>query len=81
MQDAQFERLIRCFEKVFGGLSRSDILAAAPANVAAWDSVAHITLLSLISEEFGLEIDFEEFEGATSFASILELVRARTANV
>jgi acyl carrier protein len=80
MQDAMAERLVSCFEKVFGGLSPSEIPAATHETVAAWDSIAQVTLLSLIGEEFGIDIDFEEFEGATSFAAILELVRARTAN-
>ena len=80
MQDAHFERLMGCFEKVFPNLSRSDIPAATHDSVAVWDSVAQLTLLSLVGEEFGIEIDFEEFEGATSFATILEFVRARSAN-
>ena len=80
MQDAHFEPLVGCFEKVFPNLSRGDISAATHDSVAAWDSIAHVTLLSLIGEEFGIDIDFEDFEGATSFAAVLELVRARTAN-
>jgi acyl carrier protein len=75
MHDANIGRLIGCFEKVFPNLSRSDISAATQDNVAAWDSVAQITLLSLVGEEFGVEIDFEGFEGATSFDAILNMVR------
>jgi acyl carrier protein len=80
MQDACFERLAGCFEKVFPKLSRNEIPNATEASVAGWDSMAHVTLLSLIGEEFGVDIDFEDFEGATSFPAILELVRARAAN-
>jgi acyl carrier protein len=80
MQDPHFERLMGCFEKVFPHLSRSDIPAATHENVAGWDSIAQVTLLSLVGEEFGIEIDFEEFEGSTSFAAILEFVSARSAN-
>jgi acyl carrier protein len=81
MQDEHLERLVGCFEKVFPNLSRSDISAADHGSIAAWDSLAHVTLLSLVGEEFGIDIDFEEFEGATSFAAILDLVRAKTVNV
>jgi len=80
MQDAHSERLVACFEKVFPNLGRSGICSATHENVAAWDSIAHVTLLGLIGEEFGVDIDFEEFEGATSFAAILELVRGRDVN-
>ena len=44
-----------------------------------WDSLAHITLLTVINEEFGVDVDFEEFEGATSFAAILERVERLAA--
>jgi acyl carrier protein len=78
--DEQFERLVSCFKKVFPNMSRSDIPSATQESLPAWDSIAHVTLISLIGEEFGLDLDFEEFDGATSFASILELLRARMAN-
>jgi acyl carrier protein len=85
MPDAHLEqpildRLIRCFETVFPNVNPSDIPAATHESLAAWDSIAHVTLLSVIGEEFGIDLDFEEFEGATSFAAILNLVRARTVN-
>ena len=38
--------------------------------MADWDSVAQVTLLTVIGEEFGIEVDFEEFEGATSFEEL-----------
>ena len=80
MQDARFDRLVNCFERVFPKLSPSDIPSVTHESVAGWDSIAQVTLLSLIGEEFGVDIDFEDFEGATSFATILELVRTRTGN-
>ena len=80
MQDEQTERLINCFATVFPNISRSDIPSITQENIAAWDSIAHVTLISLIGEEFGIDLDFEEFDGATSFASILEVLRARMAS-
>ena len=77
MQDELVERLVKCFKQVFPAMSTADIPAATQEGTSAWDSVAHVTLLSLIGEEFGIDIDFEEFAEATSFASILDLVRAR----
>jgi len=52
---------------------------ASVDTIGTWDSVAHVTLLSLIGEEFAIDIDFEEFAGATSFPEILERVRAVTS--
>lgn len=71
------ERLVKCFKQVFPAMNTAEIPAATQEATSAWDSVAHVTLLSLIGEEFGIDIDFEEFAEATSFAAILDLVRAR----
>lgn len=79
MQDEKAERLIGCFRQVFPSMSREEIPSAAQENIAAWDSIAHVTLLSLIGEEFGIDIDFEEFADANSFPAILDLVRANAA--
>ena len=78
IQNANTERLVGCFENVFPGLSRGAILLATPDTVADWDSVAHVTLLSLIGESFGLDV--EDFEEAASFAAIHEVVNARTTS-
>ena len=80
MRDTDFERLVGCFKKVFGNLSPGDIPAATHESIAAWDSIAHITLLNLIREEFNIDIDFDEFDGATSFAAILDLIRSKTGD-
>jgi acyl carrier protein len=77
MVDAQSERLITCFRNVFPNMSPADIPAATQESTAVWDSIAHVTLLSLIGEEFGVDIDFEEFADAASFPAILDLVRAK----
>ncbi len=79
MQDSDFDRLVNCFQNVFPNLSASDIPDATHANVAEWDSIAQITLLSLVGEAFSREIDFEEFEDATSFQAILKLLQANAA--
>ncbi len=79
MDDPTAETLKDCFEKVFPDLPRSAIPAASHANLAAWDSLAQVTLLSLVGEELALDIDFEEMEGATSYAALLALVREQLA--
>jgi acyl carrier protein len=64
------EKLGRCFALAFPKLDPSQYATASAQNMSEWDSITQVTLLSLIGEEFGREIDFEEFEGATSFESL-----------
>ena len=66
------ERLTTCFATVFPKLAASRITVASVQDVPEWDSVAQVNLLSVIGEEFGMEIDFDEFEDATSFRAIAE---------
>jgi acyl carrier protein len=76
MDDAR-EKLGRCFHLAFPKLDPSQYATASVHNVSEWDSIAQLTLLTLIGEEFGREIDFEEFEGATSFESLLQALQVQ----
>ncbi len=76
-EQAQYQKLVNCFERTFPDLDPSVIPNASQDTVKNWDSIAQVTLLSLIGEEFEADIDFEEFENATSFAKVLEVVRSR----
>ena len=66
------QRLANCFSNAFPKIKPDEIPRASAASLAAWDSVAHITLLSAISEEFGVELEPEEFEELVSFALIAD---------
>lgn len=65
-------RLSRCFALAFPKLDPSQYEIASAQNVSEWDSIAQLTLLTLIAEEFQWEIDFEEFEDATSFEALAQ---------
>lgn len=78
--DDDSELLIACFEKVFPELSRSAIPGTSTETLPAWDSLAQVTLLSLIGEQFSLDIDFEELQGATSYERLLDFVRRTAAD-
>jgi len=41
--------------------------------------MASITLLSLVGEEFGTDLDMDDFEQFTSYQGILEYLRANAA--
>jgi len=64
------DKLAKCFSLAFPNLDPSRIPSFTAADVKEWDSVAQVTLLSLIGEEFGIDIDFEAFDGATSFEAL-----------
>jgi acyl carrier protein len=64
------DKLDRCFALAFPKLDPSQYATASSKNMSEWDSITQLTLLTLIGEEFGRDIDFEEFEGATSFEAL-----------
>jgi acyl carrier protein len=66
------EQVTNCFANVFSDLPPSEIPKASAESLAAWDSVAHITLLSAIAEEFGLEFEVEDYEELTSYTAIVD---------
>jgi len=51
------ENLTKCFSTVFPELSREEIVAASPNTVGAWDSLSAVTLVALIEEEFGIQLE------------------------
>jgi acyl carrier protein len=70
-------KLERCFLTVFPGISPEKIQTADSRNMPKWDSIAQVTLLSLIGEEFRLPIDFGEFADACSFPEILQILESK----
>jgi acyl carrier protein len=64
-------RLARCFAAAFPGIDPSVITSASLETEEAWDSVAAVTLVTLIEEEFGVQMDLEALEHLSSFSSIL----------
>jgi acyl carrier protein len=69
-------RLLKCFSAVFSDLPETDIPRASATTVAGWDSLASITLLSVLEEEFALQINPEELEHLQSFQSVLDFVES-----
>jgi acyl carrier protein len=70
MNDLQ-ARLSKCFALVFPEFSEGQIRAATQKTVEGWDSVATVTIIALIEEEFGLEVEPEALEHLHSFDSTL----------
>jgi acyl carrier protein len=76
MDDKQ-ERLTRCFLVVFPRLTRSDVLRASQTSVSGWDSVATVTLLATVEEEFGVQVALEDLDQLNSFQSIINYLQGR----
>lgn len=63
-------QLVSIFENVFPDLPPEKIRSATQDTVANWDSVAAITLMNLIEEEFNIQMDFDDLGDLTSFEKI-----------
>lgn len=74
------ERVTRCFANVFPDLRADEIPRASTASLASWNSIAHITLLSSIEEEFGLQFEMEDFEELVSYLLIVDCLQSRLAS-
>lgn len=75
------ERLTSCFWTVFPDLSAQEISNATSATVQAWDSVAGVTLLALVEEEFGIsiEVEVDDLTRFNSFHGFLDYLQERAA--
>jgi len=69
--DEMEKRLAACFSAVLPDLSPEEIRQASPTSVEGWDSVATVTLLAVVEEEFGITIDEEDPARFDSFKNIL----------
>jgi acyl carrier protein len=68
-------RLVQCFSAVFPDLNENEVFLSSVSSVASWDSVASLTLLALIEEEFQLQLDPNELEDLISFELISDYLR------
>jgi acyl carrier protein len=80
MADDPKARLTRCFQAVFPSLSDQAAAAARMDAVPDWDSIATVTLLNVVEEEFGVEFAPEDLERLTSFEKLLERLQVREAS-
>lgn len=74
------QRLVNVFRTVFPDLPPEKIRTASQSSVETWDSVAAITLMNLVEEEFAIEMDFDEVGELTSFSSIAEYLKGKLSH-
>jgi acyl carrier protein len=68
-------RLANCFATVFPELDRREIPSVSAGSIASWDSLAGITLISVIEEELGVAISPDDVPDLISFELILDYLR------
>ena len=64
------DRLIRCFESAFPDATRDEIRTAKFDAIPGWDSLRGVTLLAVLDEEFGLQMDLEELLALEAFDAV-----------
>ena len=63
-------RLTRCFASVFPALSPDEIYSASVQSVPTWDSLAAVTLVAVLEQEFDIQIDIMELPELTSYDAV-----------
>jgi acyl carrier protein len=68
-------RLVRCFSSVFPDLNEAQIHRASVHSVPSWHSLASLTLIAVLQEEFGLQFDLADLPNLISFSAVQTYVR------
>jgi acyl carrier protein len=71
------KRLTNCFQVVFPDLPEATIPTASQATISEWDSVAAITMVGVIEDEFGVELDLDDLADLDSFQKIEAYIQKR----
>jgi len=69
------KRLATCFSTVMPELTAEEIRQASATTVKSWDSVATVTLIAVVEEEFGISVEVDDPARFDSFQRFLEYLR------
>lgn len=70
-------KLTEIFRTTFELPADADVANLRQVNVANWDSLAHVCLVSALENEFGTTIDAGDALRITSFSAAQSLLRER----
>lgn len=70
-------RLMRCFAAVFPQIAADQLPTLSQDATPAWDSVATVTLMVLIEEQFGITMEAEDLGHLESFNTVCEYLSLR----
>ena len=71
----QDDRLLRCFASVFPTLSEGEIRASNVVPLFEVDSLAGVTLVTLIDQEFGVNVELPDLLNMGSFEAIWQFLQ------
>jgi acyl carrier protein len=71
------DRLMRCFSLAFPAATREEIGSARFDELPGWDSLRGVTLLAVLDEEFGLQIDLHELLDIGTFDAVKQYLSQR----
>lgn len=71
------QRVTNCFLNIFPDADPQAIPTATNENFPGWDSIAQVTLLASIAEEFSIELEMSDFEELVSFPLIVSTLEQR----
>lgn len=66
------ERLMHCFTVTFPSATNSEITNERIEDLPGWDSLRGVTLLAVIDEEFGFQMDLDQLISAGTFKGVLD---------
>lgn len=69
------ERVTQCFRAVFPDWSDEQIHGANRSEQSKWDSLASVSLLAVLEEEFDVQLDEADIERLDSFAAARDAVQ------
>ena len=73
-------RLIRCFSSVFPMLAADEIRSANLPSLIEMDSLAGVTLLAVIDEEFCVQMDLDGIMALGTFQALLQHISGQDRN-
>jgi acyl carrier protein len=71
------QRLAAVFDRTFGYNRGRFSLNTTPEDVPNWDSIGHMTLVSQLETEFGVQFDVDEIMEMSSAARIAEILKTK----
>lgn len=69
-----FERLNNIFREVFDDGSITVTGATTAADIAGWDSLMHITLISAVEDEFGISFNMKDVVKMKNVGDMVDLI-------
>jgi acyl carrier protein len=74
-------RLIRCISSIFPELTETEIRTWDASLAMEIDSLAAVTLVALLDEEFGVDLDFNDLLTLGTFTSIEEYLATHGVSI